>query len=167
MTDFTTRVDAWVFAYGSNMHLWDLGQWLRGRGFPDRVAESHAAVLEGHRLVWNYYSRSRRGGAANVEPSTGNHVHGVLLGVSSETLAGIDAKEGHPNVYSRGVQPRRTRRASCGTPVLAWVYEVQPHWRQSRQVRPSCHYRRLMLEGAQAHGLPAAYLVALRALSTT
>ena len=91
----------WVFAYGSNLHIQDLKHWLRHYGYSDEgIIQVLPAILDNYRLVWNYYSPVRKGGAANVEPAPGHQVLGALLELTPETLPGIDRKEGHPKRYS-------------------------------------------------------------------
>ncbi len=69
------------FAYGSNLNQEDLNKWCRQRNRPliDLKSKSpRTCILRDYRLDFNYYSPSRGGGAANIEPSLGEHVEGVL-----------------------------------------------------------------------------------------
>lgn len=152
---------SWVFAYGSNMHLADLRRWFRMKGRPEgTIVRVEAAELSGWRLVWNYYSRARVGGAANIEPAAGDAVHGAALLVDDVALEGIDAKEGHPGRYDRGSEPRDIRLRS-GARVPAWVYVVRPEFHRSPVVAPTREYLELMIGAGREHGLPDAYLAQL------
>ena len=156
-----------VFAYGSNMNLEHLRAWARERGHGEpRIERARPALLPGHRLVWNYRSRWRRAGAANVTPRHGAVLPGVLLRVDEPTLAILDDKEGHPLRYSRGAVPDRVHLPD-GEVVAAWVYRVQLAFVQPATVPPSREYLDLLLTGAQQHALPDWHIEALRLVETS
>ncbi|MCA9661686.1 MAG: gamma-glutamylcyclotransferase [Myxococcales bacterium] len=156
---------AWVFAYGSNADLRDLGRCFAARGLPPgRIDEDDArvAALREHRLVWNYHSVARDGGAANVEPAAGHAVYGLALRVDAVALAGLDVKEGHPERY------RRSQRelASCGGSLAAWVYRVTPAFVRAAPVWPRRAYIELMIRAGERHGYPEWYVERLRRTPT-
>ena len=152
-----------VFAYGSNMDLADLDRWLAEKGHrPGRPATSSPAVLEGWRLVWNYDSPTRRGGAANIEPAVGARLPGALLYVDGPLLAALDQKEGHPERYRRRRLPVRGPAAT----VEAWAYVVTAPWRSSRAIWPRRVYLETVLRGARAFDLPPAHIAAIAATPT-
>lgn len=154
-----------VFAYGSNMHLPDLGRWLREQHLGHLAPASHRrARLVDHALDWHYRSASRDGGAANVVQAPGQEVRGLLLEVSDELLAAIDRKEGHPQRYSRGRAPIDAWCLDQGRRYPAWLYQVTPAYRTAAPVPPRRHYLDLMIEGARTHALGEAYVAALRAI---
>ena len=159
------REDAteWVFAYGSNLHIEDLKHWLRHYGYCDQgILRVLPAILNDYRLVWNYYSPVRKGGAANVEPAQGHQVFGALLELTPETLPGIDRKEGHPKRYNRG---NETVAAVClkqSRTFMAWVYEVEPDYRTPEPTRPTLDYFNIMVEGIEQIGLPQSWLDTVR-----
>src|SRR5262245_18783457 len=112
----------WTFAYGSNMNVDDLRSWFEKKGHKDaRIERYERATLPEYRLVWNYFSHSRKGGAANVERFEGAALPGIALHVNTAGLAAIDRKEGHPKSYSRCDAPV-TVQLSDGTSVRAWLY---------------------------------------------
>lgn len=153
-----------VFAYGSNMDLEDLARWMDRRGFgAPRVFDARPAVLPGYRLAWNYHSRARDGGAANVEPLVGQELPGVVLDVDERTFEAIDAKEGHPRIYSRGDEPLSVR-LFAGPVTSAWVYVVNPEHRCSTPVWPRRTYLDLLVRGAVRYGLPESHLEWLRSV---
>ncbi len=154
----------WVFAYGSNMDLDDLARWLRERGHPERAPlELSAAVLEGHRLVWNYRSPSRKGGAANVEVHAASSLPGVCLRVEPALLRALDEKEGHPQRYARALCRARLPGDRY---VDAWLYTVTDAWRLDEPCWPRRAYLDVVVRGAKAHGLPAWHLEALAQVET-
>ncbi|MGE0328797.1 MAG: gamma-glutamylcyclotransferase family protein [Polyangiaceae bacterium] len=152
----------WVFAYGSNMDLGDLTNWFQGKGLGNpRVLHLAVGSLPEHRLVWNYRSLSRGAGAANVEIASQSSVPGLLLQLDEATLLALDQKEGHPERYRR---EHLTCRVWSGEPRDAWVYRVQPEFRQPAFVAPTRGYRDLLLCAARRHGFPADYVAALESL---
>ena len=149
----------WVFAYGSNLHIQDLKHWLRHYGYCDEgILQVLPAILDNYRLVWNYYSPVRKGGAANVEPCEGHQVLGALLELTAETLPGIDRKEGHPKRYNRGAGPIEAKTLDQKSTYLAWVYEVQPAYQTSEPTQPTQEYFEIMLEGIRQIGLPQSWI---------
>jgi len=157
-----------VFAYGSNMHLPDMARWMRERGLGEPVIRAaEPAVLREHALVWNYRSKTRGGGAANIAPTEGAAIYGVLLEMDANTFAALDRKEGHPGRYSRGDQPRTLWLSERREEALGWVYEVTPSWRLSGPIWPRPSYLKLMVEAAQHHRLPSAWIDTLAAIPTT
>jgi cation transport regulator ChaC len=154
----------WVFAYGSNMHLGDLERWFARRSLPAPVLhEAVAAVLPGWQLVWNYHSRERRGGAANVEPAPGARLPGVALLPDAATFEGIAQKEGYPKIYERQLVPLDL---TDGRRVEAFVYVVVPARRSPHPEPPAPEYLNLLITGAEAHGLDPAHVAMLRATPT-
>jgi gamma-glutamylcyclotransferase (GGCT)/AIG2-like uncharacterized protein YtfP len=145
----------WVFAYGSSMNTEDLHRWLTGHGrSTEGILQAAAASLPGYRMAWNYRSRMRRGGAANLRTAPGREMFGVALQVDEPTLLALDAKEGHPEIYSRGERQLAVRLRD-GTEIQAWVYLVVPERCSERGEWPRKEYLRLVVEGAREHGLPA------------
>jgi gamma-glutamylcyclotransferase (GGCT)/AIG2-like uncharacterized protein YtfP len=158
-----------VFAYGSNMHIGDLRRVVEANGRPiGTLASVEAAALPGYRLTFDYYSRARRGVAANVTESgtgvasyTESEVFGTVLHVDDLLLSALDEKEGHPYRYRR-VERRVLLRS--GESMLAWVYVVTSACRVSAGVVPSRHYLDLIVEAAVVHSLPESYVRSLRAV---
>lgn len=148
----------WVFAYGSNMSLNHLRGWLRRRGVQGRILRHEPAVLEGHELVWDYYSNSRRSGAANIRPQPGSVVHGLAILVEPAVLRGIDTKEGHSDqrFYVRGPNPKNVQLLLSGQTVSTWVYISSN--RQKRPQWPRRGYRNLLVRAARRYGFPERYI---------
>lgn len=156
---------AWVFAYGSNMNLADLRAWfVRKLNFEPHITRVERATLPGYRLVWNYFSKSREAGAANVERADAN-LPGVALQVNASTLRGIDKKEGHPDVYSRGDHPVPMYLAD-GNGIEAWLYVALPSVCKATPQWPSRDYLDLLIRAAEEHGLPDEHIARLKATPT-
>lgn len=147
-----------IFAYGSNMCIPHVGEWARGRGLDvPRILDARAAVLEEHALVWNYRSKRRGAGAANVMRTPGGRVHGVLLETDEAGLSVIDRKEGAPIRYARRLEGVRT-----GTETIeAWVYAVTEAYLEPPPVWPNRAYVELIIAGARAANLPRDYVAKL------
>jgi gamma-glutamylcyclotransferase (GGCT)/AIG2-like uncharacterized protein YtfP len=153
----------WLFTYGSNMHLKDLQGWLQSSNLPSgEIVQARAGKLIGYRLVWNYYSKVRGGGAANIEPAT-TDLPGVLLRLDQVALSAIDAKEGHPTHYQRQLA---SAQLQGGEALRAWTYIVHPERRKPLHIAPTRHYLGLLIDGATAFNLPNAHITALKGLST-
>lgn len=169
--------ETWVFAYGSNMNLADLGRWLECRHQRGQLSRhdiqqvlgllkacGKRAVLEGRRVCWNYYSRKRGGGAANVEQAAGERVFGVAYRVGGRELRLFDCKEDHPTSYRRGEEGEPVLLLDSQEEVAAWVYVANatspdPVW-------PTAEYKAVLLEGARYWGLPPGYIATLEMIPT-
>lgn len=156
----------WVFAYGSNMSLKDLRDWFARKGYGEpRIARVERAILPDYRLVWNYYSTSRKGGAANVERADGGTLPGLALLVSANTREAIDAKEGHATYYCRGTSPVPVVLAD-GTPISAWLYVAVVSRCKPTAQPPTRAYLDLLISAAEEHGLPDDHVAMLKATPT-
>ena len=160
--------NTWIFTYGPDMQTRDLPRWLNQNApfFADILVESQGAILPDHRLVWDYFSPTRRGGAANVERQLGSEVAGVAIRIKTAGLCTIDRKEGHPRRYSRGGQRCRVRLLRSGTYIDAWVYKVLPPYRETQFVPPRRRDLATMIEGARQFALPRAYIAFLQQTQT-
>jgi hypothetical protein len=144
---------AWYFAYGSNM---DGAQMVR-RGVP--FVSCEGAVLGDHRLEFDFPSPSRwLGGAADVVPSPGDEVEGLLYGLADMRL--LDAMDRWEGVSERMYERRRVAVRTLATrrPVVPWTYTVvEPR----PGLLPSPGYVGIILSGAHAHGLSPGYVAML------
>ena len=153
----------WVFAYGSNMDLEDLGLWLTTSNLPPaRIVQAQPAKLIGYRLVWNYFSATRGGGVANIERADGV-LPGVALRVDRGTLLALDKKEGYPTCYGRRLLPAVL---SSGRQIRAWAYRVQAERVVDQVVPPTRHYKGLLVRGATRFELPVEHIRELSELHT-
>ena len=144
----------WYFAYGSNMQPATFGG---RRGIVARDAVP--ARLRGWQLVFDKPPILPIGGAmANVVECLGAEVLGVAYHVTTDDLAHIDLTEGV-------LIGNYHRIAVCVSP-LAGGPELEAFTLTSERRDPSLcasyRYMALLIEGAQVHGLPAAYIDWLR-----
>jgi gamma-glutamylcyclotransferase (GGCT)/AIG2-like uncharacterized protein YtfP len=146
------------------MDLDDLARWARSKGLPGpRILAHHLACLKGFERVWNYRSRARAGGAANVQPAEASGVWGLVLEVDLETRRLIDRKEGHPGRYSRGYDPLPVVLSQDGKAVQAWVYQVTEAHICDEIIPPTRAYLDLIIQSAIRHNFPSEALEALQA----
>ncbi len=144
----------WYFGYGSNM---ETRTFVGRRGM--RPRESCVGRLDDWVLAFDLPTGPGERGAANVHPRTDAEVWGVLHRITPAEAQRLDRSEGvHHGAYTRiEVEVER----GDGSRVCAFTY-------RSRRVdptrKPSRRYLGLLLAGARDHGLPAAYVAALRAL---
>jgi gamma-glutamylcyclotransferase (GGCT)/AIG2-like uncharacterized protein YtfP len=159
-TDFT-------FAYGSNMNRSDLRSWLERNGFDSSmIIGRRPAKLEGYDFVWNYYSSSRAGGTANLEPKSGSIVWGVLIEFEEPIIKAFDRKEGHPTFYSRGENRIPVIRVEDNESVPAWIYIAGPNKGDRRDIWPTRAYKKIILDAAVEQGFPQDYLDKLESWQT-
>ncbi len=150
------------FAYGSNMNIEHLREWLDRFGVPgDGVSNPRLAILPGFRLRTNYLTTTKKG-AANIEPSRGQQVEGVLFTVSPDVVAALDLKEGHPRRY------RQTKveviMPPSGRKITAMTYRVTEEHQLDFDMPVSEAYRNLVLSGAAEAGLSLAYQSRLKTI---
>jgi cation transport regulator ChaC len=139
----------YYFAYGSCMSPKDIQ-----RTTPAEFVS--AATLYDYKLAFTRYSAGRRGGVADIVPSVGDYVEGVLLKISD--LKALDRREGHPFAYKR--KKVRVLVHSRMQIVSVWTYEVTT--KEEYEIQPSEAYKRLIREGAKAY-LSKEYRKALEA----
>jgi hypothetical protein len=83
------------FGYGSNLDSKDWADLCRAKGYdPVCLEPLGPAALTDYVLVFDYYSRSRGGGALNIRPHVGQVVDGYLFRVTPEGWRALDSKEG-------------------------------------------------------------------------
>jgi len=150
------------FAYGSNLNLPHLRDWLRRcKVDPAGVTNPRHAVLPSYRFRTNYLTASSMG-AANIEPSRGKVVEGLLLTISPEVQEALRAKEGHPRRYEETevevIDPK------SGRFINAITYQVTLDHRLLFDVPVSNRYLRFVLEGAKAIPLSPDYQASLRSM---
>lgn len=88
------------FGYGSNLDRDDWEKWCSRKGLqPSGLKEIGPAWVDGFVLDFNYYSRSRGAGAANLTwiASGMAATPGALFEIDEYTRDALDIKEGHPN----------------------------------------------------------------------
>ncbi len=126
------------FAYGSNLNL---------KQMKDRCPGSKPlipATLKDYRLTERKY--------ADIDPSPGSSVHGVMCHLTKEDLDSLDVCEGYPRIYTRILVDVET--------VEGETYKVQnnimtPETKAERDGIPYAEdYRERCSEGAKGWGIP-------------
>jgi hypothetical protein len=148
----------WYFAYGSNMQ----GETLRGRrGI--RFLRAVPVRAPGWRVVFDKPPLISVGEAfANIVPDPGALALGVAFEVNPDDLAHIEFSEGVAIGNYRRVELAVETLAPCvDAPSMAFALASD---RRDASLRPSTRYMALVIAGALEHGLPAAYVEALRAV---
>ncbi|MFB5664000.1 gamma-glutamylcyclotransferase family protein [Alteribacillus sp. HJP-4] len=139
------------FAYGSCMNTEDLNRTVTAQ----RIG---AASLRHYEFGYRAYGRSRNGGVADIFPSEGNSVEGVLFLVPGTSQ--LDAREGHPDFYRRIEVV--VRREDTNENVEAFTYTVVN--KSKIDIAPSEYYAGLIFEGAEI--LSPAYQNSIRKLTS-
>lgn len=153
------------FAYGSNLNLNDLARWCQKKGFsPISSSSSRPALLPGFRLVFDYYSCSRMGGVADIEPSREDAVEGAVYETDATTMKIIDLKEGAPRVYKRiKVQVQLSDGAVLNE---VTTYMVRKGKKSRSFIPPTKEYLNIIVEGAKKHGLSEKWIRRLMQIPT-
>ncbi|MBX3024544.1 gamma-glutamylcyclotransferase [bacterium] len=149
-------MSVWYFAYGAHMQ----SATLRGRR---GVAYSRAvaARVPGWRLVFDKPPLLAVGhGFATIVPDPAAEVLGVLFELAVEALAHVELSEGVRIGNYDAVEVEAFPLAPAA-PVRARSLSSA---RRDPALRPSRRYMALLIEGAIEHGLPDAYVEALRAV---
>ncbi len=150
------------YAYGSNMNP---GQMFA------RCPEARTlgvARLVGYRLCFPRFSRTHQCASAGVEPDRGSAVFGVLYDVTDADLTVLHYHEGYDPFGPADLNRHLFRevtvlRVGGSEKVKAMTYFAVP---DGTAALPSAAYRQLIVDGAEHHGLPLAYLAALHAIRT-
>jgi Gamma-glutamyl cyclotransferase, AIG2-like len=139
----------YYFAYGSNM---DPGQMLTRCPSAMMICP---VMLPEHRLVFNRSGTYRPGGVANIEPSSGERVYGLLWKMAATDFTRLDQTE-DPRAYRR----ERARVYSLrGQPYDCHAYYAIPD-------QPDCpdhDYLVTLIQAGRNAGLPPEYLTQLQA----
>ncbi len=132
------------FAYGSNLVV----ERMRERGA--RFTATRPAVLRDHLLVFD--KRGFDGSArANVAPSAGGQVYGVLYDLPPDGLKALEVFEGGYDLVAIEVEVTRADGVTKLVPARTFV--ARPDRRTAAP--PSRSYVALILQGVAEHGLPA------------
>ncbi len=138
----------YYFAHGSNMSQ----RQMKERCKEGKFKTLGRAFLKGYRLVFDGYSITREGPVANLVPSEGGIVWGVLYEVSEKCLEELD---GHEGVGSGAYKRVKVEvHSEDGKSFMAYTYLREP----LEEGKPSRKYIKTLLEGAEAVGLPEEYV---------
>ncbi len=144
------------FAYGSNLNWEQIRRRCPSAGFVD------LALLPDHRLAFNRYCGSYRGGVADVVPESGAQVWGVIYALAAEDLLALDNYEGYRPGRKRNAYVRQEaivwRQGDPTRPEKVFLYRAVP---QQEFIAPSRRYKKIIQQGAVYWGLPRSYLDAV------
>ncbi len=151
------------FAYGSNLDPEQMAERCPSAAF------LHRALLPDFELAFTRWSTRRRCGVADVVPSPGGRVWGVVYAMSEADGRLLDRFEGYvpgraenwyaPVARTVAIDGDRTR------PLDVTTYEVVA--RSSLRYAPDADYLGHLLRGAARWGLPEAYQAHLRSIATS
>jgi len=142
------------FAYGSNMHSGQMQKRCPGCVF---VA---SARLRDYRLVFSRPWAAWGGrGVADIQPSRGSVVEGVVWEITSAHRDALDEYEESPAAYTRQDVVVETFE---GKTLTAFAYFAKP----MGSYRPGRRYLQSLIDGARAHGLSPGYVASLEAIPT-
>ena len=143
------------FAYGSNMCSAQMQERC-----PGAKALGYARLVD-YRLAFDKWSERRGGYVADVLPQPGEAVWGVLWQVTQAHTDTLDNHEGVARGQYRRQQVILENKVG-GRLSKAYAYVIC----EPSEEGPTTHaYRKLLLAGAQEHGVPQRYLDALEALT--
>lgn len=139
------------FAYGSNMN-WPQMQ---------RRCPSARFVCVGRLINYQFgitrHSRLRDCGTANVFPSAGNEVCGIVYDISDADLLILDSFEDGYRREKLPIEPIGNSSEVLNALVyIAAIEKIVPP--------PNAEYRKLIVEGARHWNLPHAYVALLEAI---
>lgn len=151
------------FAYGSNMSQEDLNRHFKKHYHYIWVPRRPViAVLKDYRLDFNFYSESRKGGAANIVESPGDSVIGLLFEVDDQEFKVLARKEGAPDRYGE-IDIQVT--ADGGTVDAKTFKVLKKH--ETEFEKPTADYMALLIGAAEAEGFPGWYIEKLRSVPVT
>lgn len=146
------------FAYGANMSADHFARRL-GRASPESFRRRRAE-LHGYKLVFNKKARAdATAGFANIIPSSGARVEGILNDLTEAEISRLDLIESAPTHYIRA---KLTFVDGTGSSVAAYVYIASPDWVREG-LRPPRAYMHLILQGDDM--LSEQYVASLRAVA--
>ncbi|HEY5080322.1 MAG TPA: gamma-glutamylcyclotransferase family protein [Bauldia sp.] len=150
-----------LFAYGSNTN-----PGLMAQRCPDARTIGPARLME-YRLYFPRFSRTRHSATAGIEPSPGHAVWGVLFDLPPADVPVLNYHEGYnpqaPAHNERILREVTVLRMGGSEPVNAMAYFTVP---DGTAALPSAEYLQSIIDGAEHHGLPKAWIAALLRVRT-
>ncbi len=116
------------------------------------------ARLRDYRLAFSWpWAEWDGGGVADIQPSPGNTVEGVVWEITEAHREGLDEYEEYPTAYTRKDVIVETFE---GKTLTAFAYLAKP----MGSYRPGRRYLQSLIDGAKAHGLSPGYIASLEAI---
>jgi len=125
---------------------------------PDNICMGWAQLVD-YRLTFTRFSTKWKAGVANVVPSQGDIVHGVLYEIPEMCAKTLDVKEG--KAYGRF----DITVLNNGNEIQAFAYQVLHPPHDEHEIPTSRGYRDTMLRGARENNLPEAYIAMIEGLA--
>src|SRR5262245_20567970 len=146
--------DVWYFAYGSNLSPARMEERV------GTIRKSVRCFLRNYRLAFN--KRASKAGEvyANIIPSEGDRVWGVIYLCDSDAMQNLDVWEGVSGGHYYREQVEVVADGSSAFGAIADVAgKVIP------EGRPSDDYLKLILTGAKGHELPEEYIEQIKSIA--
>jgi 5-oxoprolinase (ATP-hydrolysing) len=153
------------FAYGSNMDKEDLDKWCEGKSFQKiKFLSVSPAKLNGFQLRFNYFSKARNGGAANIMGSSYSCVYGLLIEIDDSDLQTLRNKEGHPKFYEE--IPVKVEKSDGTVVEKTMTYKVRKDREKSSDQPPTKCYMQLIIKNARKYQFPTEYITFMETIAT-
>ena len=143
----------------------DLAIWCKGANLPViNIGVPIPTRLDGYQLSFNYFSKRRGSGAANIMKSAGDVVYGLLIDLDPIDLRAIRIKEGYRIAYNEIQVDVEKFNGEIVHRVL--TYQVLKSRELPIHQPPSQYYIGLILRNARRYGFPKHYIDYLGSIKT-
>lgn len=151
------------FVYGSSLDREAFTAWAAEHGYVvPSFAAARRARLPGFRIAFDVVSRHWGGAVASVTEAPGDAVEGLAVPLPGAARGLVDHREG---AVSGLYQPFETTAVDeAGQPLPVLAYRASGSRRLPGDAPPAPAYLAVVVRGARAAGLPAAWLARLEAL---
>jgi hypothetical protein len=152
------------FVYGSALDPEAFAAWAAEHGYPAPALDpAFPARIEGWRLAFDVPSRAWDGAVASLAPQPGAFVEGLAVPMPGDARGLVDHKEGAISGLYRPLEVEVTTLRG-GTRLRAVAYVSTPERRLPQEAPPSRRWLDVLLRGARARGLSAAWIAELERL---
>lgn len=140
----------WYFAYGSNLSD------VLVRAHTGEIAEEKTGKLDNYEILFN--KKARDGSAtANIRPTPGKVVYGVLYQISEAALRALERLEGGPEHYHRSEVNVTDGEGNSVSAEALVATKVE------KGLHPAGPYLEAVLHAAEERHFPAEYIKELKA----
>lgn len=141
----------------------DLDKWCLKEGFPIiKFLDIKPAKLSGYKLCFNYLSKRRKAGAANIMNFRGSNVYGLLIEIQDSARETIREKENYPYSYNEHFIDVETFERKIVRGVL--TYKVVEEKEKKEHQPPTKYYINLIIKNAEKYEFPSDYIDYLKSL---
>ncbi|MBW2058498.1 MAG: gamma-glutamylcyclotransferase [Deltaproteobacteria bacterium] len=152
------------FSYGSNLNQESLDVFCdktKKPRIPLHERNPRRARLRNYALDFNYYSPLMGGGAANLEPSPGEEVEGVVFTMTEQDMATLDQRERAPEYFKRILVSVVLEDGTTLHDVVAYVACED---KKSPFTPPTRDYKAVIVAGAESYALSPEWIRKLKDL---